>query len=431
MKSFLISIIRKLLPKKVKSFLRKTMKFIQRYQYELQQKRYLKIVEKVKKKDKITVAFFLILESVWKCEYLYNLMVNHPRFEPIIIVCPVVNYGYKNMLSEMDKCYNFFLQKGYDVIRTYNVESDTYLNIRKEIAPDIVFYTNPYKGLIDDRYYISNFSDTLTCYVPYSSMVCSTPVQFNKPMQSLVWKFFIENSLIEGIIKKEAPNRGKNIIVTGSPALDIFFDKNYKSKNVWKHTQPKKIIWAPHHTILESEYIIRFSSFLHYADFMLEIAEKYSTEIQIAFKPHPLLHVKLLELWGEEKTNRYYEKWNLMENSQTTEGEYIDLFYTSDAMIFDSVSFITEYLYTQKASLFIYKKDIDEQLNEFGLKALSCHQKAQSKNDIINFIERIIAGEDDLKKEEKQLFYNKYLVPPHNQNAAKNILDYIQNQLDC
>ena len=71
------------------------------------------------------------------------------------------------MVEEMERCYILFKTKGYNVIKSYNKEEENYLDVKKTCGPDIVFYTNPYKGLIDDRYYITNFLDCLTCYAPY------------------------------------------------------------------------------------------------------------------------------------------------------------------------------------------------------------------------------------------------------------------------
>jgi hypothetical protein len=425
----LISVIKKLLPDKINLFLiRKIKTPVQQYQYKLQQKRYPKIIENIKKKDKIIVTFFLIHGQVWKLDELFKMMLLNKRFEPVIIICPYIVYGHDEMIETMNRAEEFVKTKGYPYMITYNQETNSWLDVRNEIKPDIIFFTNPYYKITNDDYYILNYPNSLTCYVPYSSMICSTPVQYNKPLQCYVWKFFLENDLIHSINKEKSPNKGQNTEITGSPLFDIFLDKNYQPKNVWKHSQTKKIIWAPHHTI-DTCTGIKFSNFLYYADFMIDVAVKYSAEIQFAFKPHPILYPKLINLWGKEKTDKYYAKWESMENTQVVTGDYIDLFCTSDAMIFDSVSFINEYLYIQKPSLFIYNNDIDEQLNEFGLKALSCHQKAKNEEDIINFIERMIAGIYDPKKDLKQEYYNRYLVPPNNQSASKNIMDTILKTL--
>ena len=55
-----------------------------------------------------------------------------------------------------------------------------------------------------------------------------------------------------------------------------------------------------------------------------------------------------------------------MPNTQTEFGEYRDMFLTSDAMILDSVSFMQEYLFTEKPLLVLRKEKDSESFNTFG-----------------------------------------------------------------
>ena len=52
-------------------------------------------------------------------------------------------YGEDNMLREMNQAFNAFNKKGYKTVKTLK-DNGTWLNVRNEIKPDIVF-TNPYK----------------------------------------------------------------------------------------------------------------------------------------------------------------------------------------------------------------------------------------------------------------------------------------------
>ena len=70
---------------------------------------------------------------------------------------------------------------------------------------------------------------------------------------------------------------------------------------------------------------LSYSCFLRYYQVFLNIAEKYKDKIQIAFKPHPLLKVKLSKHkeWGQQRTEDYYKKWQNLENGQLEEDDYI------------------------------------------------------------------------------------------------------------
>ena len=416
-----IKIIKNLLPSAVYKQLSKLS-----YNYHLKRApfKHKKALKRVRGKGKIKVVFFALHASIWKYDKLYKRMLEHPNFEPLILVCPVVNYGKENMLQEMDNCYKMLQAKNYNVLRSFDVKTNIYVDVKKSLQPDIIFYTNPYGGLIDERYYITKFPDILTCYVPYSSMIIQSKTQFNKHLCNLLWKSFVENNYSLEMSKKHMPNKGQNVVVSGFPSLDELLDKSYQPINIWKHYQSIKVIWAPHHTI-EGTESINFSNFFQFAEFMVQLTQKYQDEIQIAFKPHPLLYVKLCKIWGKEKTDIYYANWIDKPNVQFENGDYIDLFITSDAMIFDSCSFINEYLYTQKPSLFITNDVVKSQLNDYGLDAYECHQKACSEKDIIEFIESLINHKPDPMAKQKQLYYEKYISMFDEKPASERIISEI------
>lgn len=381
-------------------------------------------LKRIQGKEKVKVAFFAIHSSVWKYDYLYRLMVEHPKFDPIIIVCPVVNYGMENMLQEMDKCYQMFRSRNYNVIRTYNIDTQEYLDVKKEINPDIIFYTNPYKGLIDDRYYITNFPNTLTCYAPYGYAISNNEnMLFNLPFHNLLWKGFYETDIHKQLAEEFAINKGKNIEGTGYLLFDELDDIKLKIRN---DNNIKKIIWAPHHTIEENAHFLGYSCFLKYSEIFLYLRDKYSNDIYWYFKPHPLLKVKLYNhpLWGKKKTDDYYNNWKQSAYSEINEDDYTQLFLESDAMIFDSISFIAEYYYTQKPSIFTIKDHtIERKFNTFGKMAFENIYKAYNKCDIENFINNVVLKGNDPKKNLRRDFFNNIL---NKKNVSKNILTSLE-----
>jgi hypothetical protein len=154
-----------------------------------QPSRHHQALEKVREKKRIIVAFFVTHSAVWKYDGVFQLMEKDPRFEPVVVICPVINYGHENMLAEMQKAHDLFNNKGYKTIKTYIEEDESYLDVKKEIAPDIVFFTNPYQGLIKSEYYITNYRDTLTCYTTYSLPVTNLDeVQYNQLFHNILWK---------------------------------------------------------------------------------------------------------------------------------------------------------------------------------------------------------------------------------------------------
>lgn len=431
-------IVKKCLPAEVWGFLVKAKSFVYHncidlynlYFIKKAPRRHRKALEIVRNKEVIKVAFFLTHESVWKYEVFYDLMLQHPRFEPKIFVCPIVNFGMENMLFEMDKAFEAFKDKGYNVVKTYNNETGEYLDIKNNFSPDIVFFTNPHKGLQDYRYYINQFAKTLTCYVPYSIPTVNYDFTYKLGFYGLVWKIFSETEIHQKMASKEQINKGINRIVTGYPGFDPLLI-NKTPKEVWKNKNPvlKRIIWTPHHLMNE---LSKVSNFLEYYDFFLEIADIYKDKLQIAFNPHPLLRIKLENdpNWGKEKTDVYFNKWVNLENGQYGKGYYIDLFLASDALIHDSGTFMAEYLFTGKPSLFMVRDEsIMDYWNVFGEKALSVHYQSRNQKQVIDFIENVVLKENDSLKEERNVFVKNTLLPKDNLTASENILNYLEGEI--
>jgi len=406
------------------------------FQYYLKRQPVLhsKALKRVRDKKVIKVVFFLIHESVWKHDGIYKMMEKNERFHPIIIVCPYITYGSTNMHREMIKTFNSFKNKRYNVIKTFNESTGKWLDVKKEINPDIVFFTNPW-DLTRPEYLIQNFKKTLTCYIPYGFKNSYLYQEhFNQPMHNLVWKFFLETDIHKKLSLKYSQNKSINTLVTGYPGMDKLLQKDYNPVDVWKikDRNIKRIIWAPHHTLPGMGATLDYSTFLKYYDFMLSLAVKYNDLIQIAFKPHPILRSKLSndKVWGKEKTDEYYEKWAELPNGQIFEGEYIDLFLTSDGLIHDSSSFVIEYLYTNKPVMFLLNNDsVYDRFNEIGERAIKTHYIGKCEEDIISFLKNVIIDKKDLMRDERNMFFNSVIKPPHNRTATENIFKYLKNKL--
>ena len=430
---FFKRVYKKIVPVQIREFLHVSAIFEKYYIKTIQRKQH-KALANLQGKAKIKCCFFAIHVEVWKYDDLFKLMLAHPRFEPVVLVCPVVNYGYDNMIERMKENQLYFEQKGYKTILSYNPETNKYIDVNKEINPDIIVYTNPYKGLIDDRYYIDKFRDTLTIYVPYSMNNSKAwEGNYNLLFYNLLWRHYQITDRHRAYAVKYSRNKGINAVTVGYPGIEgLIHPNNNFMFNVWKSNDKKykRIIWAPHHTITPVGCVY-FSCFLRYYEFMIDIAEKYKSQVLFAFKPHPLLKNKLDILWGKEKTKEYYDKWALMENTSVNEGDYTSLFLSSDAMIHDCGSFISEYLYVNKPVMrTLNEVEESEKMNDFAMECISNHYLANNEQDIEQFIKNVINGVDPLK-EQRTKFVKEVLMPKGSpsQNIIDDIIDSIDNQI--
>ena len=394
-----------------------------------------KALKRIREKEKIKVVFLLINEANWKYEGVYELMKKDDRFDPVVVVCPYTSYGEDAMLRELNQAYQAFKGKGYNVIKSLNETSGEWLDVKKELKPDLVCFTNAWSGLTRKEYTINNFLDTLTCYVPYGfENTHLYQAYFNQATQNFVWKFFLETTIHQNLARKYARNKGVNTLVTGYPGMDSLLDRNYKPSDPWKikDRRMKRIIWAPHHTIPGHGAALDYSTFLDYYEFFFELAERLSGKVQFVFKPHPILRHKLSkeDIWGKDRTDAYYNKWNELVNGQLVEGNYIDLFLTSDGMIHDSGSFVFEYLYTRKPVMFLLRDEkISERFNEVGKQALRELYHGKNSDDIFYFIKEVILNSNDIMKKNRVSFFNDVIKPPNKLTASENIYNILVKEL--
>jgi hypothetical protein len=396
--------------------------------------RHLRALKRIRKKQQWTSAFLVIFESAWKYEGIYRLMEKDQRFQPVLIICPYIMYGEVEMLTQMQNAFDYFNQRGYYVVKSYEEQSGIWLDVKTEINPDLLFFTNPYDITLR-QYSILNFKHHLTLYVPYGINAANIQQsQYNLLFHNLIWKCYYESKVHSEMAVKYARNKGSNVVVSGFPACDVYLDETYSPANPWKVTKGdvKRIVWAPHHTIEENNKVLAYSNFLTIHDFMISLLIKFDGKIQIAFKPHPILKQKLYDHpeWGRERTEQYYNDWNNYPNGQLEEHGYEDLFLTSDALIFDSISFLSEYLYTRKPSLFIVRDDsIPEKFNEFGKIAFKLVYKSYNQAETIRFIDEVVIKNDDSLFMDRNDFLNTYLVFNNKMSSSEFIFHDIIKEI--
>lgn len=374
--------------------------------------------KEVRKHKKISFMFVLSDLTVWKTELLYQAMCKHPRFTPIIAIVP-----NSEKLDAHIKVEEYCEVKGYDYVIPKKGET-----LVQQYAPDIILYQKPYDSWIADEYFIARNMKALIVHIPYGLHTHKELWGMNQMHYIYSWQYYYENNLCAQPQRALSINRGKNVVVTGLPMLDELNLPASSFSDPWKDkTGKKRIIWAPHHTIGGiANKGVAYATFLQYNNFMIEMAEKYKDLITIAFKPHGVLYQNLVRVWGEDKANEYYAKWDSMPNTQVVNGKYVDLFKYSDGMIHDCGAFKIEYLYTCKPVMYL-TNNVEEQthnLNDFAKQAFYLHYVGKNKEDIEQFILNVISGCDTKYKDRKN-FYKKSLCPPNGITACENIINSI------
>lgn len=378
-----------------------------------------------KKSTSINFVFILYDLSTWKTEKLYQEMLQHPRFNPILAVTT-----NKNLIGHEKCLINYLIENKYSFVRL-----DENKTISEQIPADILMYQRPYNEEPEKHQYSRN-RGILMVHLLYGFHSLTDKWSVDLPMAMESWQDYYENELCADCVKHYSSFNGKNAVVTGTPNMDLLALPKNAFINPWKNNDSRKrIIWAPHHTIGDVHMQgIDYGTFLDVADKMLDIAECYKDKVYFAFKPHPQLYKNLLRIWSQDRIDAYYEKWTTLENSQYEDGEYMGLFKHSDAMIHDCATFTMEYLATGKPVMYIVRNTHHtDNLNDCAKHAFNLNYHGTNIVDIRNFIDNVIANVDP-RKEERREFVNQFLRPPHGKTACENIMNAIlgvEEYKDC
>lgn len=376
---------------------------------------------------KINIAFIVFDPAVWKYERIYRLFELDSRFLPTIIIA--VRNGH-NQLESFEKAKHFFINS-HNVLGGIDSNIKLHKNFNKLLNPDIVFTSVPY-NYFDRKFKIYRLSNKLTIFTQYSINLTNIKFVNINNHNNLLWRCYVESNYHYYLYDLWAKELGKskyNLRVSGYVGANYIKHK-VDAKESLRVNKAKLVIWAPHWTVDKSNTHINISSFLDYYQIMLEIVREYKNKIDFVLKPHPFLREKLSEgnFLGIKETEKYYKKWINGNNTRLEEGNYVELFNKSDAIIHDSGGFIVEYLYTGKPAAYLVNDSFDlDFYNDYGKEALKTHQFIKNKNDIVSFLDDLLSGVDP-KLEQRQKFYNQYLRD-HHHTASENVYNDILNSI--
>ena len=363
-------------------------------------KLYPKIVQRIKnKKGKIKVGFILSENCKWGYQSLYDLFANDERFEAVVLITLLtsVHKGIDKTRQNSQENYDFFKSRGMNV--EYLYKDGCYQNLKK-LNLDIVFYDQQWD--LPEKYKPSYlWKYLLPCICSYGFEVLHDTDNYFTKFHAFLFRSFIEHEMNYKRYQKYNKFAKDNCVIVGYPKLDVYLDKKEIRCDLWKDPNKFKVIYAPHHSF-DNE--LKMATFLENHNEILELA-KANPDTTWIFKPHPRLKFALLKMniMTEEEIDNYYKEWAKI-GAIYNQGDYFDIFRTSDLMITDCCSFLAEYLPTEKPLIRLVNHK-SKPLNFLGDKIISQYYYAHNIEDLkIHFNE--LKNNNDYKKEAR-----KKLIP--------------------
>lgn len=370
---------------------------------------YKKILRKLKKefgKRKLRVCFLNSENSKWVYGSLYDKLIKSKFFTPVVLLVVDKDYSDRD-IEKLKTNYEFFNSRGMNVEYAFDIETKEHIPL-SEFNPDIIFYQEPWTlPRIQQPRHTSKYS--LCCYCSYGTGTTNGRNEYCSRFFKEVWAYFLDNNFVKKVLTNHGVN-GKNLVVTGSIKLDAYSYPLNPDKQIWQ-TNNFRIIYAPHFSFAKDS-ILKFGTFDIYYKFFVEFAKSHP-EIEFIFKPHPVLRKMIVQehLMTEAETDDYYAFWANSNNTHFYDkGDYFDIFKTSDMMITDCNSFLTEYLPAQKPLIqLIAGKSIG--LNEFGEEITKGYYKVHNLEELKAALNKLIIQKDDTLKEERKKCMEKLIMP--------------------
>ncbi|EAL5739835.1 hypothetical protein DR740_00295 [Campylobacter lari] len=385
-----------------------------------------KKIKQIKQKNRIKIAFLHMYSTSIQNISIFEKFLENPRFEPFFIVNPDISRSKENFIYQYNKTFNELAKKyGIEkVLHGYLFDENKYIDYTKNF--DIMTTNNPYDSMAHKffkiEYWIKSQIPVFYINYFYGGRCILTIDNLKLHYLNYLWIWFIENKEVLKLAKKHRIKKDKNLFLSGYPKMD-----KLEKIDLTKKTNEKIIIIAPHHTILNSNF--QLSNFLKYSNLFLKLPKKYPY-IKFIFRPHPLLipNLKKIDIWGEEKTNNYISQLLSHSNVEFSDnGDYLELFQQSDALIHDCGSFMAEYLYLNKPVAFMVNSN-KEIFTDFGEQCIQCHYNIYNEEHLYEFIENVVIQNKDYKKYYRSDFTNSEVAINH-PYATEKIYNHLLKEL--
>ncbi len=407
------------------------------------------IKQKAKQGGKINIAFQTYSAAQWPAEQVYREFEKMPNVDVRVVVSPLVDRDVESILDSYNQTLTWFKENNYNVIEGLD-EAKMECGGWECLGgmPDVLYQLSPwYMCLAHPQWFTQLPLRTIVAYIPYSIYLADSAdgsfaidTVYNKDFMNLMWRVYCDSKYNLDKYQFYQLLKGKNVRYCGYAKMDYFYMNpvfNDESlRKLWSipedcnASEMKRVIIAPHYTVFPSSAIC-FSTFHRNVWFWVYMIRKYEKKVSFVFKPHPNLRRSAVGtgLFKDyEEYDKYIQIWNDSPNATAVqEGNYLEYFASSSAMIMDSGSFLGEYLYTGKPMLYLTRPE--QTFMEIGHKVLAAYYKAPGEDyqAIERFIEEVVlGGNDTMKEDRKRVFEEEYdYVRINGQKAS----DFIVNEV--
>ena len=379
---------------------------------------------------KIRVVFLFQEASYWpSMKSLYDALKNDESFEVFVVAIPTLSVPDLNKLELKPQQIQFLEDNRIEYIdaRCANGSMFDIYNLK----PDYVFVQIHF-----DRQRVLEYKTnvmrlyTKVCLIPHAFLLSASD---NKELyyQSDYFRIFVPNEYHAKQLSSVI-HRTDNIEITGYPRFDLYADR-LEDSPLWKISKEenpkiKRIIWSPHWWAYGHSKSLA-DGVLNLWDYFYNYAKTHN-DVEVIVKPHPNLFNGLTQskYITPSKADSMIAAINSLPNASVyMGGNYIDLFKTADLIVNNSISFLAEWLPSEKPMIF-FDTERKFELNEMAESILGVYYHASSISECDEKIGVLLDQKQDPMREQRQALIEKLDLKPN--NAAEKIKQSLIEHVD-
>lgn len=348
----------------------------------------------------VRAVFFTGLGSTWDAmQSVYVYMRDDPRFDPVVVLIPVVRQIERDGKIIQDVTYEDYLTPMGIPFLEYSRYS------LKDDCPDLAFTNQPYEGATITEFWPNTIAQsTRLVYLPYY-----LPDMVDKNTRSVLdaadinryaWKIVFPTQKQYRFHCRHAANGGANGLLTGIPKLDHFVTLPKRGAALpagWECLEGKRVfLW-------NTWYIIPVSA-LRWFDEVISWFETHE-DCALIWRPHPMTDT-VTRLYHPKEYPGYLEhirRVDSMPNAvRDCDASCEAAFYYSHAMVSDYSSMQPQYLLMDKPALWVRNDKYWRFTGEEFIES-SWMEQTETPDGILAFLEQVRCGEDNKAQLRKEI----------------------------
>lgn len=381
---------------------------------------------------RIKVGFLVSEKEKWNGDQLVQELEASPHFQYSFAVglsSTATRLSHEERSASYEEQVSYFKTKGPIEFELFDPETDRIFPV-EDMDYDVLFIQQPWGAKDYPRRLVGRM---LCVYMHYGfAMMANHGMHYNiSTFHSYLWKYFSQTDLHRLMHVEHDPSANDKVVVTGYPKLDVYLQKapSRSDVNAWKHSHlpsRRRVIFAPHHSVERNS--LGMATFPWSGAELARLRDRHE-DIDWIYKPHPRMGFALqrARLMDADEYAAYLEGWEQSANSSVyDDGDYFDIFRSSDALITDCGSFLAEYLPTEKPIIWLIS-DNTVGLNTVGKYLSEGFYHVRSIDELRRvFYQVVIDGEDPLLDIRKRAIAE---LLPHEETSSKVLVDHLKSCL--